>query len=438
MNVTKKEIDALNLELSIDIASEDYAEKRKRKLSELRRTVDLKGFRKGMAPASLIEKMYGERVLVDTVNDVIAEALNNYINENKLRVIGEPLPSEDQPSNEWQNGNAFSFKFDLGLNPEISMELGESDEIPYYTITATAEAKSEMKSNLLRQYGSLEDAEAAKEDDFVIVDFAQGETKVEGAYVALRSVAEAIRPAFVGIKPGDVLNVNVNEAFENETDRASMLKVSKEELANLDPEWTMSVVNVKTFTDAPETQETFDKIFGEGVVNSAEEFDAKIEERLKAEYAGEADYRLQTDLKNYLVEKAGVQIPEAFLKRWIFYANDGKFTKEDIEKEFPMFAADYKWQLVRDYILDKYDVKIEEADLMASAKGFAAYQFAMYGMGNVPDEQLESFAKRILSDEKESRRIVEQVETEKAVDAVKPLVTLKKKKISVAKFRELK
>ncbi|MCQ2136017.1 MAG: trigger factor, partial [Bacteroidales bacterium] len=209
------------------------------------------------------------------------------------------------------------------------------------------------------------------------------------------------------------------------------------DLATLNPEFTVTVKNVKTFVDAPVCQETFDKIFGEGVVKSEDEFDAQIEERLKAEYAREADYRFQKDLKDYLVAKAGLEIPEKFLKRWIFVANDGKFTMEEIEKEWPMFVEDYKWQLIREWAMEKYSVKVEEADLMASAKGYAAYQFAMYGMNNVPDEQLESFAKSILSQEKESRRIVEQVENEKTLAAVREVVSMKKKSITVAKFREL-
>ena len=146
----------------------------------------------------------------------------------------------------------------------------------------------------------------------------------------------------------------------------------------------------------------------------------------------------QKDAKAYLLDKAALQVPEKFLKRWIYVINEGKFTMEDIEKEWDLFIADYKWQMVRSYILEKFDVKVEEADILASAKGFAAYQFAMYGMNNVPDEQLEAFAKNILSQEEQSRRIYDQVETQKAVDAVRSVVTLKKKKISVEKFRELK
>ena len=435
MKIEQNRIDDLNIELSLTVAKEDYSESKKKRLSEYRKKAEIKGFRKGMVPMSLVEKMYGQTALVDAVNDVIAEGLNNFIKENDLRVLGEPLPSEEHIQNEWNDGNDFNFKFDLALNPEVSFELSSADEIPYYTITVTEAAKKDMKETILKQYGSLEEGKKAKADDFLVVDFEQGDLKVEGTYVALRSIAEAAKSKFVGVKAGDVLDVNVNEAFENETDRAAMLKVKKEELAGMDPVFKMTVKNVKTFVNAPLTEETFEKAFG---VKTEAEFDAKIEDRIRAEYTQEADFRFTKDARAFLVEKANVQVAEKFLKRWIYVINEGKFTMEDIEKEWDLFIVDYKWQMVRSFLMNKYNVKVEEADLLASAKGFAAYQFAMYGMNNVPEEQLESFAKNILSQEEQGRRILDQVENEKTIAAVREVVTLKKKKISVEKFRELK
>ena len=434
MKLEQNRIDDLNLQLTLSVAGEDYADNRKKKLNDYRKKAEFKGFRKGMVPMSLVEKLYGQQARVDAVNDVIAEGLNNFINENNLRVLGEPLPSEDTPHNDWSADNEFVFKFDIAQNPEISFELSKEDEVVYYTITATEAAKKEMKENLLRQYGSLEEGDAAKEEDFIIVDFEQGETKVEGTYVAIRNVAEAVRNTFVGVKAGDVLDVNVNEAFENETDRSSMLKINKAELADLDPMFKMTVKNVKTFVSAPLVEETFEKVFG---VKTEDEFDAKIEEKLRGEYSQEADFRFSKDAKNFLLEKANVTIAEDFLKRWVYVVNEGKFTMEDIEKDWALFIVDYKWQMVRNYLMNKYEVKVEESDLLASAKGFAAYQFAMYGMNNVPEEQLEAFAKNILSQEEQGRRILDQVENEKTFAAVREVVTLKKKKISVEKFREL-
>lgn len=438
MNITKNQVDELNLELTLTIAKEDYSDKKKKKLNDYRRKAEIKGFRKGMVPMSLVEKMYGPSALVDSVNDVISESLNGFINENKLKVVGEPLPAEDQPQTEWVDGNEFTFKFDIATTPEIALELGKEDEVVIYDITSSKEAVAEMKSNILKQFGSLEDGEAAGEEDFIIADLKQGEEGVENTYIALRNVAEAVRPSFVGLKAGDSIDVNINEAFANETDRAAMLKVKKEELEGKDPVYKLTVKNVKTFKDAPMTQETFDKAFGEGAVKSEKEFDDKVAERLAAEYSQESEFRLGRDIKDYLVKKADIALPEKFLKRWIFVANDGKFSMEDIEKEFDLFLADFRWQMVRGFLMEKYSVKVEEADLLASAKAFAAYQFAMYGLNNVPDEQLESYAKTILSQEKEGRRVYEQVEDQKTIAAVREVITLKKKKISVEKFRDLK
>ena len=438
MKLTKNNIDELNIEVALTVEPSDYAENRKKKLSDIRRRAEIKGFRKGMVPASLIEKMYGASALVDAVNEVISHELTSFIKDEKLSVIGEPLPADNQPENDWTNGNTFNFTFEIACNPEVKLEFGKEDKITSYEIKVSDEAKKEMKENLLKQYGSLEDGDEAKADDFIIADLEQGENRIESTYIALRNVSEACKSQFVGVKAGDSFEVNVNEAFENEADRAALIKVKKEELEGIDPVYKLTVKTVKTFTSAPLTTETYDKIFGEGVVADEAGFDAKIEERLVAEYANETEYRLSRDIREYLVKKADLKLPETFMKKWLKVANEGKFTAEQIDKEFDAFAEDYRWSLVRDFLLKKYGVKIEQEDILASARGFAAYQFAMYGMPNVPAEQLDNYAKSILADENQSRRIVDQVESEKAIAAVKPELKINKKSVSVEQFRELK
>ena len=406
MKLTKNNIDELNIEVALTVEPSDYAENRKKKLSDIRRRAEIKGFRKGMVPASLIEKMYGASALVDAVNEVISHELTSFIKDEKLSVIGEPLPADNQPENDWTNGNTFNFTFEIACNPEVKLEFGKEDKITSYEIKVSDEAKKEMKDNLLKQYGSLEDGDEAKADDFIIADLEQGENRIESTYIALRNVSEACKSQFLGVKAGDSFEVNVNEAFENEADRAALIKVKKEELEGIDPVYKLTVKTVKTFTSAPLTTETYDKIFGEGVVADEAGFDAKIEERLVAEYANETEYRLSRDIREYLVKKADLKLPETFMKKWLKVANEGKFTAEQIDKEFDAFAEDYRWSLVRDFLLKKYGVKIEQEDILASARGFAAYQFAMYGMPNVPAEQLDNYAKSILADENQSRRIV--------------------------------
>lgn len=437
MNIVKNQIDELNIQLTVTVAHDDYAEAEKKELQRCKRTAEFKGFRKGMVPMSLIQKVYGERVLGEVVNKVLSDAINNFVKENNIKMVGEALPSEDQPEIEWKSGNDFTFKFDIATTSEVNFELSKDDKVKVYEIKVSAEAKKEMKENLLRQFGSLTDAEQAVEDDFVIVDFAQEGKTVEGSYVGVKNVEGEAKSKFLGAKVGDQFDVNVNEAFTNESDRAYMLKVKKEELASLAPEFHVTVKEVKTFAPAEENQETYDKIFGENQVHNAEEFDKAVTARLEENYKQESDYKLSKDLREYLVKKADIKLPEEFLKRWLFNINDGKFSKEEIEKEAPAFFEDFRWQMVRGYIMQKFDLKIEEKDVHEAAQAYVAYQYASYGMGNVPEAILKDSVARVLQDENTSRRIVENVEATKVIEAVKGAVTLKAEKVSVEDFRTL-
>lgn len=437
MNIVKNQIDELNIQLTVTVAHDDYAEAEKKELQRCKRTAEFKGFRKGMVPMSLIQKVYGERVLGEVVNKVLSDAINNFVKENNIKMVGEALPSEDQPEIEWKSGNDFTFKFDIATTSEVNFELSKDDKVKVYEIKVSAEAKKEMKDNLLRQFGSLTDAEQAGEDDSVIVDFAQEGKTVEGSYVGVKNVEGEAKSKFLGAKVGDQFDVNVNEAFTNESDRAYMLKVKKEELASLAPEFHVTVKEVKTFAPAEENQETYDKIFGENQVHNAEEFDKAVTARLEENYKQESDYKLSKDLREYLVKKADIKLPEEFLKRWLFNINDGKFSKEEIEKEAPAFFEDFRWQMVRGYIMQKFDLKIEEKDVHEAAQAYVAYQYASYGMGNVPEAILKDSVARVLQDENTSRRIVENVEATKVIEAVKGAVTLKAEKVSVEDFRTL-
>ena len=438
MNVSKIQPDALNYQVTIEIAAADYAEPLHKRLNEYKRKADIKGFRRGMAPISLIQRLYGDQALYESVNGLVSEQLDQFIQTEKIRVVGEPLPSEDQPQLSWKAGEDFTFKFDLAQTPEINFTVGKDDKIPYYEINITAAEKKTQKEQLLQQYGSLQEGTKAGEQDYIVADIANEGHKAEGVYVSISHVAEAARGAFIGKKAGDKFQLNVNEAFENETDRAAMLKVEKDQLATLDPMFTFTVVNVKTFKAAEENQETYDKIFGKDVVTTPEQFEEKVTERIKAGHEQEANYRFGTDVRKYFVEKAALELPEAFLKRWLVYVNEGKFTAEQVEKEFPAFIEDFKWQLVRGYLMQKFNLKVSQADIQAAAESFVAYQYAMYGMAGVPDNLIKSSAENMLQDQNQYRRLEEQCEDNITIAKVREEVTLQTKKISQDKFKELK
>ena len=340
MKVSQNKIDDLNLELTIEVEAADYAEIERKKLAERKRTADFKGFRKGMAPASLIKKFFGEQCLVEAVNQVLSQALDAHIKDNSLRIIGEPLSSENQPEVEWKDGNNFTFVFDLGLYPEINFDVVKDDKVPSYTVTISAKDKATMVENLKKYY-------------------------------------------------------------EEKNKSAEEQSAAKEE-------------------------------------KSDEDIEKEAAERLEAQFKNEAEWRLSKDIRDYFVNKAGISLPEAFLKRWLLVANQGKVTKEDIEKQFDAFLADFRWQLVRGYLMKKYDLKIDEKDLHEAAEAFVTYQYAMYGLGNLPKEMIQEAVVNVLKNQEQVQRIAENVEDSKVMSKLKEEITLEPTKITSLKFKDLK
>jgi len=436
MKIEQVKVDDLTLQLNLNIEKADVADKVKKALNDYRRKAELKGFRKGMAPISLIQKMHGTQALVESVNDKISESLQNYIVENKLNILGEPLPNDEkQQAIDWENAESYDFVFDIALAPELNFTLSKDDKIVSYEVEVSEESKKTYKSNMLKQYGKLENTDEIHEDDFIIADLEQEGMKIEGTYITLRTIED--KGLFLGKKPGESFEIDVNKTFTNETDRAAMLKVKKEELADLNPMFTVTIKEVKTFVEAEQNQDLYDRFFGEGEVKSEAEFDVKVEERIKQEYQNESAYRFMLDAREYLLNKTNIQLPEEFLKRWLYVINDGKFTMEEIEKDFQLFLKDFRWQYIRQYIMKEQKMEIKREDVMAVAKKIAAMQFAMYGLNNVPEEQLETYANSLISNEKEGRRIYEKTEEDMVLGYVKNTVTLENKSISIDELQKL-
>ena len=432
MKVEQVKVNDLTYQLNVNIEKAEAQEKKKKALNEYRKKVEIRGFRKGMAPMSLVEKMHGIQALVETVNQMISEAINNHIAENKLNILGEPLPNEEkQKEIDWENDENYEFVFDIALAPQVEFTLSKDDKIVSYNVAVSEEAKKAYKSNMLKQFGKLENTDSVKEEDFIIADLEQGENKVEGTYITLRQMAEEAKGQFLGKKPGESFEVNVHETFVNETDRAALLKVKKEELASVEPMWKVTVKEVKTFVEAEQTQEIYDRMFGEGVVTDEAGFEAKVAERIALEYKQESDFRFGLDAREYLLNKTNIELPEEFMKRWLFTINEGKFTMEDIEKDFALFCKDFRWQMISQYIMREQKMEITREEVLAAAKQIAKYQFAMYGLNDVPEEQLNHYAESILANEKEGRRIVEKTEQDKVIGYVKSVVTLEEKEISI-------
>lgn len=441
MDIKEIKNDGLTVQVAMNFGKEDYADKKKKSLNKFRREADIKGFRKGMAPMSLVEKMHGGQALAEAVNELISENLNKYITDNKLDIIGEPLPVEDEEKkNDWDNPDSFDFTFDIALAPKFDMNITSEDKVTYYNVIVSDKEKEEYKANILKQYGKLESCETVKEDDYLIADLEQGDKKVEKTYIYTKSIitdADA-KGQFIGKSVGDVMDVDVIKTFPNDTDRAAMLKMKKEEMEGMDPIWKLTIVEVKSFVDAVEGEGLYDQLFGKDAVKSPEDFNIKLAERMQGEYRQESDYRFMIDAKEFLMKKADIKLPEDFLKRWLFSANEGKFTMEQIEKDFPLFLKDFAWQTIAGRIMKEQNLQVSKEDLLRQAKLFVQYQFAAYyGSANLPEEILTQYANQMLSDEQQSRRIYEKAEEEMVLGYVRNTVTLDYQDITSEKLREL-
>ncbi|MCI2082582.1 MAG: hypothetical protein LKK19_06640 [Bacteroidales bacterium] len=439
MNIATKQTDDLNRTVTIEIENADYQEMKVKRLKEFRRKAEIKGFRKGNAPMGLIEHLRGPEALADSINEVVSSALEKYIKDNELNLLGEPIPSEEEDKNDWNNPDKFSFSFDMGLAPKIDFDVTKDDSIPYYDIKTDDKAVADYRESMLRRFGKLEDADVSGEESFMTLNMEQGDRKLEDVYITLPRIADkGQRAVFIGKKKGDSFDVDMTSTFPDETERANVLRVKKEELASIDPVWKASVVQIKIFVKAEPTQEIFDQLFEKGTVTCEEEFAAKIRERLASEYSHESDFRFITDVRSYYIGKTELPLPENFLKRWIYNANKEKYSKEDIDKEFDGFAKDFRWQMISGYLMKKYQLKADKEDMLKQAKMYAAYQYAMYGISDVPDDQLTAFAQNILSDKDQAQRILEKVEEEAVAGYVKGVVTLDRKSVTLDEFRRLK
>ena len=438
MEVKELVNDGLTIRLSFHFVKDDYADSRKKVLNRFRRSADIRGFRKGMAPMGLIEKLYGGQALVESINELISNSLNNYIEEHKLTVIGEPLPVEDaETKNDFDGGEEFDFTFDIALAPKFDLTVSADDHIPYYNISVNDKEKEEYKKQLYKQYSRLENCDEVKDGDFVVADMVQGDRKVDASYIAMNVLHEEAKALFLGKKAGDELDVDVVKTFPNEADRAAMLRVKKEELEGMEPVWHLTVKEIKNYVDAVPGKELYDALFGPDKVHDEAEFDKAVTERMTEEFRQESDYRFMLDAREYLMNKADIKVSEDFLKRWLYQVNEGKFSKEDIDKDFPMFIKDFKWQTVEGRIMSDNKLEVTKDDVNAEALKLARYQFAMYGLNNVPEEHLKGYAANILADDKQGRRIAEKAQENVVLNFVRKTVTLDNKEISSADLRKM-
>ena len=443
MNVIHENTDALNAVLKVSVEQADYETSVEQKLKDYRKKATIKGFRPGKAPASLINKLYRAPILVEEVNKLISESISNYISESKINILGEPLPSETQEKIDWENDKNFEFTFDMGLAPEFEIKLTKRDKVPFYTIKVDKKMREGYIENILNRYGTYVDADTANEKGLLKVMLTElneneepkeGGISVENASVAVSLVADQDeQKKLIGTKVGDILVIDVNKSFPNETDRASLLNIKKEELSSISPVFQATVTEVKDYAKAELNQELFDKIYGEGTVKTEDEFNAKLDEDIKANLLGESEQKFYVDMR----EKFAIELPKEFLIRWFVAVNDGKYTRDQIETDYPSFENDLKWQLIRDKIAQEQEFKVEEEEILNVAKSHVYGMMMQYGMSQLPEDFIDNYAKDLVKKPEERRKFAERILENKVVGWVKEAIKLDEKEVSADEFNKL-
>jgi len=448
MNVSLTNVDSVNAILQISVSKEDYQEKLNNALKTFRKKANVPGFRPGTVPVGMVKKMYGKSIMAEEINKLVGENLYNYIQENKLNVLGEPLPNEEkQQPIDFSTEGDYDFFFDIALAPEIKLSLTKKDKINYYKIDVNDELVDKQIESYKSNYGKYDKVEeGAKETDLIrgiISELDGGNVKEGGINVPdgivmpsyIKDAEEQVK--FVGAKAGDVITFNPGKAYEgNEAEIASLLHIQKDSVEAIAPEFKFEITEITRYKEAELDKDLFDKVFGEGNVNDAEEFKAKVRDVISEQFAPDSDYKFLLDAKELLEKKAGdIQFPEAFLKRWLMSTGEER-TEESLEKDFPKILADLKFHLIKEEIAKENDVKIENEDMKTIAMQAARAQFAQYGMMNLPDEMVENYANDMLKNKDNARNLLDRAMENKIIDVLKDKLGLTEKVISLDEFRK--
>jgi trigger factor len=449
MNISKELKDDLNAVLKVQINKDDYEPKVQQVLGDYRKKARIDGFRPGKVPAGLIQKLYGKSIMVEEINKLLSESVMKYIHDEHIHILGDPLPSkDDQKSIDWETQTDFEFAFDLGLSPEFELKLTKKDKCTSYNITLNDKIIETYVDNYTRRYGAFKTCESIEDGKEMLkgsmVEMSPEGTVMDNGIVTSESTIyleflkdEEIKKQFLTLKQNDTISFNLRKAYPNDVELATILHKKKEEIADNNSDFQFTILTISQFEKAEINQALFDKIYGENVIKSEEEFKAKIEEEIKANLSRESDYKFRLDTKEMLLKKAEFNLPVEFLKRWIEVSNEGKYTAEQLDQEFPKFERDLKWQLIQNKIVKENDLKISDEEILEFAKAQTRLQFEQYGMFNVPDEHITNYAEESLKRDEDRRRMFERKFEDKVIDFVRETVTVQIKDTTTEEFDKL-
>lgn len=441
MDIKKQDIDALNAEIKISLKSDDYEPLVNEALKKVQRQASMPGFRPGKVPAGLIKKQYGTQIMADEINKLLQDTIYKYIEENKIEILGNPLPKETTPV-DFEKQKEFEFTYQIGLSPQFSVNLDSKQTFTLKTVKVDDELVNKYVKDVRRNFGKPANPEVAEEKDVIFIDINEldetGSIKAGGIYKSSSISAERVKnekakAKLIGAKKEDKIVLSVDELYETALDKSVSLGIDKETAENTHCNLQLTVKNISRLEDAEMNQELFDKVYGEGKVSSEEEFKTKIREELALMFSADSDRFLKTEVENKLVENLKLQLPDAFLKRWLMVANEKPITQEELEKDYPNYSKAMQWRLIENKIIKDNSIKVEGDEAKEEAKMFIRGEYQRYGQ--VPtDEDLEKISRDLLSREKEAQKIFENLYSKKVLDLIKEKCTLQPKEVSYDEF----
>ena len=445
MNITFEAPDKINGLMTITLESADYQPEVEKTLKDYRKRANIPGFRPGQAPMGMIKRQFGTSVKVDAVNKLLGEKLYEYVRENKIQMLGEPLPSEQQEALDFESDQPLTFKFDIAVAPEFEAKLSGKDKVPFYNITVDdklIDQQVEMYQSRAGQYEKVEQFDA-EQRDMLKGDLREVNGSIEVADAVLMPQYMKVddqKKLFDGCKLGDVITWNPRKAYpESDVEVSSLLKIQKEEVKDHEGDFTFQITEISRFVKAEVNQALFDQTFGEGTVKSEKEFRQKIADQISQQFKADADYKFLLDVRAHMEKKVGkLEFPEAILKRVMIQNNkDRKDAQEYVEKNFELSIKELGWHLIKEQLVAAQGIKVEEDDLKQVAKEAARAQFAQYGMSNVPDEYLDNYAQEMLKKRENVDGLVDRAVDVKLTAALKGVVKLDEKDITLEDFQKM-
>lgn len=439
MEISLDKHSANQASVKIKLNEADYQPKVEAKLKDYAKKANIKGFRPGKAPVSMIKKMYGTSVLVDEINELLSSSLNTYLKEQTFRILGDPLPViEDADSIDWKNQTEFEFQYKIGFVENIDFKLDESLKATAYKVEMSENEVEEAITNLRSQYGKMTNPEVSEENDFLYGDLKSEDGEFEKTFsLPLSKVEKKSVKKFVGVKKGDVIEFDPSKAIKE--DLAETVGVEEEEVEKLSGKFTFTVQNINRTELADFDQEFFDKLFGPNQVDSEVAMREKVKEIISDNYNKEAAVYSDEQLKDKLVESANIELPEAFLKEWLLKANEGKVTTEQVEKEYPIYAKQLRWTLISNQVAKDNEIKAEHEDVIEKTKEMIREQFASSGMGAQMEDSMDMFVDNYLkgNDGQNYMQMLTSVQNEKVLAFAKDKAKIKEETISTEKFKEM-